>query len=77
MTGDVVQGDGIVMQQLFCYVTGADGLPYPCAKILVIELMEDREILMSSVSWMLLREQNIQKDCLIRHVNYMVSEGGI
>lgn len=50
MTGDVVQGDGIVMQQLFCYVTGADGLPYPCAKILVIELMEDREILMSSVS---------------------------
>lgn len=49
-TGEVVQGDGIVMQQLFCYVTGADGLPYPCVKILIIEHMEDREILMNSIS---------------------------
>lgn len=49
-TGDVVQGDGIVMQQLFCYVTGADGLLYPCVKILIIELMEDCEILMNSIS---------------------------
>lgn len=49
-TGDVIQGDGIVMQQLFCYVTGADGLQYPCTKILIIDHMEDREILMSSIS---------------------------
>lgn len=48
--GEMIAEDGFVMQQLLCNQIGADGAAYPCTKIMQVELMEDREILVSSVS---------------------------
>ena len=48
--GEMVAEDGFVMQQLICNQIGADGVAYPCTKIIQVQLMEDREILVSSVS---------------------------
>ena len=42
--------DGFVMQQLICNQIGADGVAYPCTEIIQVQSMEDREILVSSVS---------------------------
>ena len=48
--GEMVAEDGFVMQQLICNQIGADGVAYPCTEIIQVQLMEDREILVSSVS---------------------------
>ena len=68
--GEMVAEDGFVMQQLICNQIGADGVAYPCTEIIQVQLMEDREILVSSVS--LNTSQATQSDCLHRPVNYMV-----
>ena len=47
--GEMVAEDGFVMQQLICNQIGADGVAYPCTEIIQVQLMEDREILVSSV----------------------------
>ena len=48
--GEMVAEDGFGRQKLICNQIGADGVAYPCTEIIQVQLMEDREILVSSVS---------------------------